>query len=71
MLKNNNINTKSEIFAHNLVPYDRTVSPSARLYVWRILVSSIPLVYDGNRFLGFLYEDKVGGVCCMMFIDSR
>jgi hypothetical protein len=34
---------------------DNTVSPSARLYVWRILVSSIPLVCDGNRFLCFLY----------------
>ncbi len=32
-----------------------TVSPSARLYVWRILVSSIPLFYDGNRYLRFLY----------------
>jgi hypothetical protein len=29
--------------------------PLLRLYVWRILVSSIPLVYDGNRFLRFLY----------------
>jgi hypothetical protein len=31
------------------------VSPSAKIDVWRILVSSIPLVYDGNRFLRFLY----------------
>ncbi len=32
-----------------------SVSPSAKIDVWRILVSSIPLVYDGNRFLRFLY----------------
>jgi hypothetical protein len=32
-----------------------TVSPSAQIDVRRILVSSIPLVYDGNRFLRFLY----------------
>jgi hypothetical protein len=31
------------------------VLPSAQIDVWRILVSSIPLVYDGNRFLRFLY----------------
>jgi hypothetical protein len=31
------------------------VSPSAWIDVWRILVSSILLVYDGNRFLRFLY----------------
>jgi hypothetical protein len=32
-----------------------SVSRSAKIDVWRILVSSIPLVYDGNRFLRFLY----------------
>ncbi len=35
--------------------YNISVSPSAKIDVWRILVSSIPLVYDGNRFLRFLY----------------
>ncbi len=34
---------------------ERNVSPSAKIDVWRILVSPIPLVYDGNRFLRFLY----------------
>ncbi len=32
-----------------------TVLPSAQIDVWRILILSIPLVYDGNRFLRFLY----------------
>jgi hypothetical protein len=48
------VNTAGQLHEFSAMRVMRvTVSPSAKIDVWRILVLSIPLVYDGNRFLRF------------------